>query len=373
MDIQQRISQFLSQYQTTGWLITLMLGGLLVQGLLYIILALLGQVELYTRIIDGLVLPPHFSEWVYQPWSILSYPFFIVDFQFGDIFDLLFNGLVLWTFGRIHQQLLGEQRTRRLVILGIPLIGILTLTISTIAGYHLPETSPNLSKSKVEQTQTPPSDASALADSTAKKGTNTSLGDTTNKGANASPGDANTQTLSGIRAVKKLRYTYGLIAIVMILVISCITLVPDYPIPLFLFGRVKIVWVGLVLFLLSWMVNGSFILPPGIAIFLGGLLGFLHVYLLRNGTDLTEVIWSFYSDDDHRPRMKVKYGSKGNQTSSGRSSRTPSKTDENGNSIPQEIIDGILDKISDKGYDSLSREEKELLFKASTQKEDDVD
>ena len=34
------------------------------------------------------------------------------------------------------------------------------------------------------------------------------------------------------------------------------------------------------------------------------------MYLLRNGTNLTETIWGFYSDAGNQPRMKVKYGSK---------------------------------------------------------------
>lgn len=64
--------------------------------------------------------------------------------------------------------------------------------------------------------------------------------------------------------------------------------------------------------------------------------------------------------------MKVKYGdmTQARKASVRSSGSTPSE-------VPQDIIDGILDKISDKGYESLSREEKELLFKASTQKEDE--
>ena len=34
----------------------------------------------------------------------------------------------------------------------------------------------------------------------------------------------------------------------------------------------------------------------------------------------------------------------------------------------EEVIDHILDKISKSGYDSLSKEEKEILFKASEKK-----
>lgn len=371
MDVRQRITEFLNQYQTTGWLIALMVSGLLLQGLLYLVLAALDQTALYSNIVDHLVLPPHFKLWIYQPWSLITYPFFSVDF---DLLGILFSGLILWSFGRIHQQLLGEQRTRRLVILGVPLIGLITLTITSIAGYQLregqpyafdqPQTEQSETAERVERIQSGDTNPDQPAEETAAADESASSGEAMVK---------ETQTQGVVIGRKDLAYVSGLIAIVMILVISCITLVPDYPVQLFLFGQVKIVWVGAVLFLLTWGLWASFYTPLGIAIFLGGLLGFLHIYLLRNGTDLTEVVWSFYSDHGHQPRMKVKYGSKTNTPARSKSGRKSSSDEKTPSGIPQEIIDGILDKISEKGYDSLSREEKELLFKASTQKDDDVD
>jgi len=354
MDFRQRISQFLSQYQTTGWLIALMVGGLLIQLLTYVIFAAIGQPDLYEAVIDGLILPPNFGEWVYQPWSLVTYPFFLSGF---DIFSLLFTGFILWTFGRIHQQLLGEQRTRRLVILGIPLIGIVTLIVSTVAGYQYAGNDITMEEVLQEQTSEVPVEAPAEED-IAELPTETP----------DQPAEV-TEDRGNILGRKDLAYVSGLLAVTMILVISCITLVPDYPVQMFLLGQVKIVWVGAVLFLLAWGLNALFITPVGIAILTAGLIGFLHVYLLRKGTDITEVIWSYYSDGDPKPRMKVKYGTKTPKTRS-----KPSQAKQTDpNSIPQEVIDGILDKISEKGYDSLSREEKELLFKASSQKEDERD
>jgi len=371
MDIRQRITEFLNQYQTTGWLIALMVGGLLLQGLLYLVLAALDQTVLYTNIIDSLVLPPHFKLWIYQPWSLVTYPFFSVDF---DLLGILFSGLILWSFGRIHQQLLGEQRTRRLVILGVPLIGLVTLIITSIAGYQLregqpyafnqPQTEQSETAERVERIQSGDTDPDQPSETATTDPDGTTDGEVMVE---------EKKTQGVVIGRKDLAYVSGMIAMVMILVISCITLVPDYPVQLFLFGQVKIVWVGAVLFLLTWGLWASFYTPLGIAIFLGGLLGFLHVYLLRNGTDLTEVIWSFYTEKGNQPRMKVKYGSKTSNPSRNKSGRKASAEEKTTNGIPQEVIDGILDKISDKGYDSLSREEKELLFKASTQKDDDAD
>lgn len=352
MDIRLRIKEFLQQYQTTGWLLALMIGGLLLQGVLYLILSIFGQTELYTVIIDGLVIPPTFKEFIWHPWSLVTYPFFSVRF---DLFQLLFNGLIIWTFGRVHQQLLGEQRTRRLVILGIPLIGLLTLIITSIAGfYYSPATGSGDFRTQPQTTQVAP-EGGTLEDSTTDTVTLTE--------------DSEEEVRGFPMRNKSLAYLSGLGAIIFILVISCITLVPDYPVQLFLFGQVKIVWVGVVLFLLAWGLWASFFTPMGIAILLGGMLGFAHVYLLRNGTDITETVWGFYSDGSNKPRMKVKYGSK----TPGSKPQPSSRKKNDGSDISQDVIDDILDKISDKGYDSLSREEKELLFKASTQKGDGQD
>ncbi len=350
MDFRLRINEFLRQYQTTGWLIALMIGGLLLQGILFLVFSLMGQETLYDQVIEALVIPASFSDFIWHPWSLLTYPFFSVEFS---LFQILFNGLILWTFGRIHQQLLGEQRTQRLVILGVPLIGLITLIITSLAGYHYQPTSSPF----------PPRTATELQESQPEVDPeNISLPDDSVEQADER---------TGIPIGRKdLAYLSGLTAIIMILVISSITLVPDYPVPLFLFGQVKIVWVGIVIFLLSWGLWASFFTPMGIAIFLGGLLGFAHVYLLRNGTDLTESIWNFYSDSSNKPRMKVKYGSKSGKPDGVKTGRRKGG-DTKGKDIPQEVIDGILDKISDQGYDSLSREEKELLFKASTQKGDE--
>ncbi|MEM6770020.1 MAG: DUF6576 domain-containing protein [Bacteroidota bacterium] len=52
------------------------------------------------------------------------------------------------------------------------------------------------------------------------------------------------------------------------------------------------------------------------------------------------------------------------KASGGKSKKTASKTDKPVRSH-QEELDAILDKIKDKGYNSLTKEEKDFLFRAS--------
>lgn len=301
MDAKQQLRAFLGIHQTTGWLIFLMGVGLLIEILLILIVGIIsnGNDELFRSIISYLILPTKGSDYLFKPWTIFTYPFFIQGINYSSLLRLLFDGLILWTFGRIHQQLLGDTRTRRLVILAVPIIGLLTVLICTLVPIYVGPTI----------------------------------------------------------------YLSGISVVMITLTISCITLVPDYPIQLFLLGRVKILWIGIVILLIE--LSYTFYGPQGIAVMLAALIGFFHIILLRRGTDITELIWSYYQDKDSKPRMMVKYGSKSKDEFSNKSNK--SKSD----SIPQDVIDGILDKISDKGYESLTREEKELLFRASSQKDNE--
>ena len=133
MDYRQEIKKFLDRHQTTGWLIVLMVGGFLLQGLILLLFTALDMPDTARAVMHKLVLPLSLKDWLYQPWSIFTYPFFMAKL---NILSLLVAGLILWAFGRIHQQLLGDVKTRRLVILAVPLIGILTITTSSFMNYE---------------------------------------------------------------------------------------------------------------------------------------------------------------------------------------------------------------------------------------------
>ena len=62
--------------------------------------------------------------------------------------------------------------------------------------------------------------------------------------------------------------------------------------------------------------------------------------------------------------LKVAYKNPNKNKKDQHSGRGNASSDSKGSSY-QEQLDAILDKIKDKGYDSLSAEEKEFLFNAS--------
>ncbi|MCL9769170.1 rhomboid family intramembrane serine protease [Flavobacterium sp. HXWNR69] len=92
----------------------------------------------------------------------------------------------------------------------------------------------------------------------------------------------------------------------------------------------------------------------------GALFGFLYIKLLKSGTDLSKgisMILDFFFNLS-KPKKKTPF-KKVHRNTTKKSVNSFSEKD-----ITQKQIDDILDKISKSGYDSLTKEEKEFLFKA---------
>jgi membrane associated rhomboid family serine protease len=150
----------------------------------------------------------------------------------------------------------------------------------------------------------------------------------------------------------------GASASVLAIIVGAATLLPNYTFHLFLLGPVKIKYIAAFLILLSFSQAVGSNAGGNVAHLGGALLGFVFIRQLQKGRDLgrpLHAIWDFVTGlFSRRPRMKVAYKNP---------AATPSSP---GNGKPsQQEIDLILDKISRSGYESLSREEKQKLFRAS--------
>lgn len=364
-----QIQEFLRRYQTTGWAIALLVGGFLLQLILLAVLAIAKEKELFGVIMEKLILPASFSDFAKQPWSLVTWPFFEVNFLNGraipDGLGVLFTGITLWFFGRVHQQLLGDTRTYRVLLLAIPIIGLMTISYSSMMGFYFPEEA-------YTQTETQRAFQSNEEEPAVEESSNDPI---QNIPQGSVPGEDQAEsspTRSGVELVsKRLLLVGGGMALIMVLVLSCVTLVPDYPLQLFFLGQVKILWIGIAFLGISLAIN-LFYTPMAFAEAIGALLGFLHIVMLKRGTDVTESVWNYYKGPENpKPRMKVKRNPE-KASAVPRTKRGGRKEkQQKGSNISQEVIDKILDKISENGYESLSREEKELLFRASTEKEDE--
>jgi len=143
----------------------------------------------------------------------------------------------------------------------------------------------------------------------------------------------------------------GASASVMAIMIATATLLPDYAISLMFIGPVKLKWIAIVYLILDFLLIAG---PNGggeIAHLGGALFGFIYIKQLQRGNDWIGGIIKIFKS---KPKLKV----------------VAKNADKNTNSLPrQEEIDRILDKISRSGYDALSKQEKEVLFRASKDNE----
>jgi len=147
----------------------------------------------------------------------------------------------------------------------------------------------------------------------------------------------------------------GASASVMAIVVGTATLLPDYSVSLILIGPVKIKYIALVTVLIDLLSIGSGNAGGHIAHLGGALYGFIYVKQLNSGRDLSLVI--------QKPLSKVSGMFSGKNKLKVAHKNPSGKSRDSG--IEQHVIDSILDKISKSGYESLSKEEKNLLFKSS--------
>jgi membrane associated rhomboid family serine protease len=153
----------------------------------------------------------------------------------------------------------------------------------------------------------------------------------------------------------------GASASVMAIVVAIAAYVPDYTVNLFLFGRIKIKYIALVIFILTSIIDFSANSGGKLAHIGGALFGYFYTLSYRQGRDLAKwfnnIIDSIVTVFKPKKKLRVTH-------------KKPSNEYEY-NKIKvenQARINKILDKISKGGYDSLTREEKELLFSESQKK-----
>lgn len=149
--------------------------------------------------------------------------------------------------------------------------------------------------------------------------------------------------VSGITSL--LTYTsgiaYGPGPSMLALIAACGGLTPELELQLFLFGRVRLKWVALILVLLSLVTLG----PPSLQTLAhagGAAFGFFYAIQFRQGKDWEKMLqWRNPKRHSVSPPKKGK--------------------------VSEEELDALLDKVSKRGYASLSRLEKERLEQASRQ------
>lgn len=158
-------------------------------------------------------------------------------------------------------------------------------------------------------------------------------------------------------------FIVGASGAIMAILVATTTYSPLMNVRLLLIGNVKLWHITLVVILIDLMQIGLDNSGGRIAHLAGAIFGFVFIKLLENGIDLSKIVSgvadffvNLFKKSQSKPFKKVHKNYKKPTEKPTSRIVTKDKT--------QQQIDEILDKISRSGYDCLTKEEKEFLFKA---------
>lgn len=247
------------------------------------------------------------KQFIRKPWTLITYCFTHYGFL-----HLLFNMLTLFWFGNLVQEFIGSRK-----LLNIYIIGGLASGLIYIAIYNL----------------------IALS---------------------ALPGGI--VTLNNINP-----NILGASAAVYAVMFAAVALLPEYEFYLFGIVLIKIKYIAWFFLILSFVVPSS-----GVSHLGGALAGYSYITLLRRGIDLgspLETIGDWWSNL-WRPKPQAKIPQRKYSESTVASKSGSGNANLDPNYFPdQDEVDAILDKIGKSGYESLTKEEKQKLYRASQKKD----
>jgi membrane associated rhomboid family serine protease len=239
--------------------------------------------------------------------SFIRKPWTLLTYCFTHygFFHLLFNMLSLFWFGTLVQEFVGSRK-----LLNIYLIGGIISGLIYVAVYNLLALSPQIN--------------------------------------NISP------TILGASAA------------VYAVMFAAVALLPEYEFYLFGILLIKIKYLAGAFLIISFVVPSS-----GVSHLGGAIAGYSYIYLLRRGTDLGSPIEavSYWWSNLWKPKPQVKIPQR-KYSESTVANKSGSNSNVDANYFPdQDEVDSILDKIGKSGYESLTKEEKQKLYRASQKKD----
>lgn len=250
--------------------------------------------------IQWFVFPKDPGEFLFKPWSIITY-----SFLHGGIWHILSNMLILYFSGMYFLNYFSPKR-----LLNYYFLGVITGALVYMLSYNL----------------FPAFEATGRS------------------------------------------YLLGASAGVMAVLVGIATQIPNMRVRLLLIGSIKFWYIAAFLVLLDVIQ-----IPMGnagghLAHLGGALLGYTYTTQLQKGNDigswfekLMDGIAGLFKSTPKKAKMKTVYR---NNTSSSAAPGRSSMASKMNQDEKQKQIDSILDKISKSGYESLSKSEKDFLFKA---------
>jgi membrane associated rhomboid family serine protease len=156
----------------------------------------------------------------------------------------------------------------------------------------------------------------------------------------------------------------GASAAIMAIVIAIAFYVPDYTLYLLFLGPVKLKYIALVFIVMDVLMIASYNAGGHIAHLGGALYGYFFISNFKKGRDtgrwLNNFLDRIMTIFKPRPRLNVTYR---------KTRKATTDLDYNRLKVEQQReVDRILDKIAQGGYETLTKKEKETLFKAGENK-----
>jgi len=277
-----------------------------------IVFVVLGSLMAFSMIFEidsvfGLIynqfsIPALLGDFLSRPWTILTYAF-VHDLP--GILHILFNMVTLYWFGKLFIEYLGSDK-----LVAVYILGALAGAIFYLLAY------------------------------------------------NTIPFFANKAVGNSISMV-------GASAAINAIVVAIATLLPDYTFFLLLIGPIRIKYIAAVIVFLSFLGTVGNNSGGNIAHLGGALIGFMYTKQLQSGINwggwITLTLDWIKGVFATKPKVKITYRKPEPVSTSGKSKSSATVSSK----ASQEEIDAILDKISDRGYESLTKDEKEKLFNAS--------
>jgi len=161
--------------------------------------------------------------------------------------------------------------------------------------------------------------------------------------------------------IKGIAVALGASASVLAILVAIATYAPDYQVNLLLLGRLKLKYIAIIFIVIDVFSMSAGNAGGHIAHLGGAFYGFIYAYAFKNNNDLLGFLNNIKFPSFTTQRKHRRFDTTRPET--GR----PMNDDEyrTKKAVKQKEIDRILDKISKSGYDSLSKEEKDLLFNDS--------
>jgi len=271
---------------------------------LRVVLTLFQQPAVYEAVADFFRLPASLPELARKPWTLFTY-----FFTHEEIFHILFNMLFLYWFGKLIDEYLGTKRLIALYILGGIAGGLTYIAIYNLSPYF-----------------------------------------------------------HGHVAVSRM---LGASAAAFSVTIGASTLLPNYTFNLLLLGPIRIKYIALFFIILSLAQSIGANAGGNLAHLGGALVGYFFIKLLQSGYDIGKPVYAIGLAWNNlfrkKSQMHVTYRAR--QVQRTPTYPKPAAAAAHKVEMPdQDEVDSILDKISQSGYESLSKEEKQKLFKASQRK-----